>query len=344
MRSFRRSQSPTSASAFSHTLRAITGHSRGRGFNVADGGARAVPFFTPDRDWSDMFDELLFPTDGSEGASVAFGHVLDLAAAHDATVHVLYVADTTVDSVTQIQGRVVDALVEEGTRIVEAAADRASDRGVATVTEVLQGAPDRTIVDYADARAVDLIALPTHGRRGLERFLLGSTTDRVVRRSPVPVLTIRPDDDLRVRYPYRGVLVPTDGSDCATDALAVGVDVADAAGASIHLLSVVDVSTLGVDYAPDVRIESLEASADEVLDAAAAVATDAGVPVAGRRVDVDASVPRAIREYVADHDVDLIVVGTHGRTGVERYVLGSVADRLVRTAPVPVLTVRGGAD
>jgi nucleotide-binding universal stress UspA family protein len=290
-----------------------------------------------------MIDELLFPTDGSEGATVALDHALDLAAAHDATLHVLNVADTTRDSVTQIGGRVIDALEREGTQVVREAAARASDRGVPTVTDVLQGEPAPTVVDYADTYGMDLVVMPTHGRRGLGRFLLGSTTDRVVRRADVPVLTIRPVDGATVRYPYRNVLVPTDGSDPATAALRVGVDLATVAGAPLHLLSVVETAGLGLDAGADL-VASLEASADELLDAAAADATDAGADVAARRVAVDAAVPRAVRAYAEGNDVDLVVVGTHGRTGVDRYLLGSVAERLVRTAPVPVLTVRGATD
>jgi len=287
-----------------------------------------------------MFDRLLFPTDGSDGAAAVFDHVLDVAAAHDATVHVLNVADTTRESVTQLQGRVVDTLEQAGAETVREAATRASDRGVPTVTEVLQGEPYRTIVDYAETYDIDLVIMPTHGRRGLERFLLGSTTERVVRRSEVPVLTIRPDEDVTVRYPYRNVLIPTDGSDPANAALDVGLDVAGAADAAVHLLSVVDVTSLGVDVRADIQTATLEESAHEIVDTAAERATADGIDPT-TAVEFGGSVPRVVRSYVAANDVDLVVVGTHGRTGFDRYVLGSVAEGLVRTAPVPVLTVRG---
>ncbi|MFB6196186.1 MAG: universal stress protein [Haloplanus sp.] len=288
-----------------------------------------------------MFETLLFPTDGSEGATAAFDHVLDVAAANDATVHVVNVADTTRDSVTQIRGEVVDTLEREGRDIVEKAADRAEKRGVATVTEVLQGEPYSTIVDYAETRAVDLVVMPTHGRRGLDRFLLGSTTERVVRRSEVPVLTIRPEDD--IRYPYRNVLVPTDGSDCADDALSLAIGVV-ADEASLHLLSVVDVTTLGVDVRADILADTLEESATDIVDEAAERAAEAGVDDVSTDVRFGTSVSRTVRSYVEDHDIDLIVVGTHGRTGLDRYILGSVTDRIIRTSPVPVLTVRAGEE
>ena len=290
-----------------------------------------------------MFDRLLFPTDGSDGAAVALDHVLDVAAAHDATVHVLNVADTNLDSVTRLGGEIVDVLEREGEEIVREAAERADRRGVTTVTEVLQGEPYSTIVDYAGARDIDLVVMPTRGSRGLERLLLGSTTERVVRRSEVPVLTLRPDGG-EITYPYRNVLVPTDGSDCAGAALRVGVDVATVEGAALHLLSVVDVASLGLDVRTDIQTTALRESASGIVEEASAVATDAGVESVSGTVEEGRSIHRTIRSYVADHDVDLVVLGTHGRTGLDRYVLGSVAEKLVRSSSVPVLTVRESAE
>lgn len=288
-----------------------------------------------------MFDRILFPTDGSDGAAAAFGHALDLAAHHDATVTLLNVVDTTHDTIPRIEEGTVDALEEEGRRIVDEAAAQARERGVDAVTEVTRGEPYREIVDYAEEGGIDLVVMPTHGRRGLERFLLGSTTERVVRRADAPVLTIRPDDDVDVTHPYRDVLVPTDGSDCANRALTIGVDVADAEDAALHLLSAIATTALGVDVRTDIQMEMLEESAHELLDDAESVAETAGVEVASKTVEYGPSIHQVILAYIEDHGADLVVVGTHGRTGFDRYVLGSVTEYLVRTSPIPVLTVRG---
>ncbi|WP_440009192.1 universal stress protein [Halomicrococcus sp. SG-WS-1] len=287
-----------------------------------------------------MFDQILFPTDGGDGATVVFDHVLDIATAHDATVHIVNVADTTQMSTTRIQGEVVDTLEQEGEQIVHETADRAKQRGVTTVTEVVQGEPYRTIIGYADSHDVDLIVMPTHGRQGLERFLLGSTTERVVRRANVPVLTIRPDDDSTIEYPYQNALVPTDGSDCANQALAMGVDVAKADGAALHLLSVIAIASLGVDVRSDLQMSALEEQADELIEDARAFAENASVESISGSVEHGPSIHRAILSYIDEHDIDLVVVGTHGRTGFDRYVLGSVTEYLIRTSPIPVLTVR----
>ncbi|WP_128906270.1 universal stress protein [Halorubrum amylolyticum] len=282
-----------------------------------------------------MFDRILFPTDGGDGASAAFDHVLDLAADHGATVHVLNVADTTHDSVTRIGGEVVDVLEREGEEVVEAAADRAADRGVETVTDVLQGGVAETIAAYAGEYGIDLVAMPTRGRTGFDRLLLGSTTERVVRESTVPVLSVRPDGET-MRYPYRNVLVPTDGSERAGDALDRALALADRAGATVHVLSVVGVGSVGIEgYA---GVDALVEGAEETVAEAAATAEEAGIE-AVEAVEVGSSAARGIEAYVDENDIDLVVMGTQGRTGVERYLLGSVAERTVRTSPVPVLTV-----
>ncbi|MFC6720673.1 universal stress protein [Halobacteriaceae archaeon SHR40] len=287
-----------------------------------------------------MYDDILFPTDGSDGAADTFDHVLDIAATHDATVHILFVTDTTQTSATRIRSELLDTLEAEGEEIVAETAARAEQRDVSTVTEVVQGEPYREIVEYADSREIDLVVMPTHGRQGLERFLLGSTTERVVRQANVPVLTIQPDDDRTIEYPYRNVLVPTDGSECANQALALGTDVATTHGAALHLLSVVAVTSLGVDVRSEVRTTALEERANDLIEDAEGFATNAGVDSVSTTVGYGASIHRAILSYLDDHDIDLVVMGTHGRTGFDRYVLGSVTEYLVRTSPIPVLTVR----
>lgn len=142
-----------------------------------------------------MYDAILFPTDGSPGSDTALDHALDIARRFDATLHVLSIADTDRDSATVVRGEVVSALERQSEAAVESVADRARGRGVEVVEEVTRGDPTETILEYAADHDVDLLVMPTHGRRGLDRFLLGSVTEKVVRAADVPVLTIRLDGD-----------------------------------------------------------------------------------------------------------------------------------------------------
>lgn len=286
-----------------------------------------------------MYDRILFPYDGSDGADRVFEFVLDVAAAQEATVHVLNVADTNVESLTVTQEGLIDVLEREGNRLVDEAAKRGRDRGVDVVEEVVQGDPYSTIVEYANRHEVDVVVMPTHGRRGLDRLLLGSVTERVVRRSDVPVLTVRPD--VEAAYPFEDVLVATDGSDCAAVAVDRAVALALDSGAHLHAISTVEVAALGVDAYSGLELGVLEERADEALDSVTAAATRAGMDEADVTTAAEyGGVHGRIASYVEEHGVDLVVVGTHGRTGFDRYLLGSVAEKLVRTSPVPVLTVR----
>ena len=140
-----------------------------------------------------MYETILVPTDGSSQSDAALNHAVTLARHHDATIHILYVADTNRDSLTAQGGEVVDALELEGDRITSEAVERV-EPGVDVVDTVEAGDPVETILDYATSVGADLVVMGTHGRRGLDRYLLGSTTERVVRLSSIPVLTVREND------------------------------------------------------------------------------------------------------------------------------------------------------
>jgi len=286
-----------------------------------------------------MYDRILFPTDGSEPAASVLDYAVAIAGEHGATLHVLTVADTGQDTITRLEEDVVDALEGEGRRIVEEAAARASDRGVSVVTEVLRGDPHERIVGYAGQVGADCIVMPTHGRRGLRRLLLGSVTERVINTAPVPVVAINPGRERALDYPPDDVLVPTDGSSAATLALRNGVQLAEATAATLHLLNVIETGSLGPDARSLLKQGDLSDRADEII--AEAVETAEAASLDPHTSVVEHSEPaRAIREYIEDNGIDLAVLGTQGTTNFSRYVLGGVAAKLVRTAPVPVMWVR----
>ncbi|WP_224449474.1 universal stress protein [Haloprofundus salilacus] len=138
-----------------------------------------------------MYDTILLPTDGSDGSRQAAAHAFDLARQYDATVHVLYVADTQRDSLTTVGTEIFDALEADGQEAVSAIVESDVARGVDVEEIVVQGHPDDEILSYVEENGVDLVVMATHGRSGLGRYLLGSTTEKIVRSSPVPVFTVR---------------------------------------------------------------------------------------------------------------------------------------------------------
>jgi len=140
-----------------------------------------------------MYDRILVPTDGSDEVDRAVAHAADLAAAHGAELLAVYVVNTAsyggLPMETSIEG-ITQVLENEGESALDRVREIAAERDVAVTGRLVQGTPSREIVAAADEDC-DLIVMGTHGRGGLNRLLLGSVAERVVRRSPVPVLTVR---------------------------------------------------------------------------------------------------------------------------------------------------------
>jgi nucleotide-binding universal stress UspA family protein len=288
-----------------------------------------------------MYEDILLPFDGSDGAAEVLHHAAEIAHWADATIHLLYVADTTRDSVTVVETRVVDALVQEGEDVVEGAEGTLTTLGVDYDSDVVQGNPAPTIVEYAERYDHDLIVMPTHGREGVSRYLVGSVTEKVVRLSPVPVLTARMQSDEHLAFPYENILIPTDGSAGATHAGQHGVSLAAALGATVHALSVVDETSLGLDVRSTISGREREQVATDAVGDLVTEAETRGVSDTVRHVEHGTPI-EVILDTIESNDIHAVVMGTTGRRGTDRILLGSVAEKTVRSAPVPVITVGRG--
>ena len=138
-----------------------------------------------------MYTNVLVPTDGSEPAERAADQAIAIAEKFDATLHVLFVVDVEENySFTVSTEPVVETLQAEGEKLTTEIASRAPD-GLETVSTVTRGSAHEEIVDYAADHGVELIVMGTHGRRGLDRYLLGSVTERVTRSADCSVLVTR---------------------------------------------------------------------------------------------------------------------------------------------------------
>lgn len=287
--------------------------------------------------------DILVPTDGSEPATAAFEHALEITADADGTLHLLNVAHSN-NLGAALAGRdVVETLEQEGTELLERARERAEEQGVDVVTEVRRGDPREEIV--AAAESVDFVVMGAHGRHGLGEYVLGTTTDYVINVTETPVLSVRADEGVRRSYPYDEILVPTDGSEHATAAVELAAEIATCNDATLHLLYVIDELPEHPDPLPEAVIADLEANAQTIVDEAAAVATDAGADADAVVASVaTGSVPHEVRRRIDEIGADCIVMGTRGHTVLDRHLLGSFTEQLLRSAPVPVLTVQRGGD
>lgn len=135
-----------------------------------------------------MYDDILLTTDGSEESEIAIEHAKSLAEKYDAEVHVLYVSDVRAQMGDPTMEFVVENLEEAGNEAVDSVQDEIGN--IDSTAEVRTGVPHREIINYAEEEGIDLICMSTHGRSGLDRVLIGSVTEKVIRKSSVPVLTV----------------------------------------------------------------------------------------------------------------------------------------------------------
>lgn len=279
---------------------------------------------------------ILFPTDGSPCAEHAFARAVLLADRFGAELHVAHIASSQAPPKVSI----VDTL--------DALTARA--RGIAgpdfsgTLVRAEERAVDPTVglLDYVQRFDIDLIVMGTHGRRGVGRLMLGSVAEEIVRLADCPVLTVRPDIDPAEADTHR-ILVPVDFSPSSWLAVAYAQHLAVQLNAELDLLHVVEtLPSYGLVDIPAVfpppSTEVLASTQRALLD----LAHEAGGPHVPVKAHVIAGHPvLGVLDTATRLRPDMIVLPSHGRRGLSRLVLGSVAEQIVRRAPSPVLVVRG---
>ena len=289
---------------------------------------------------------VLFPTDFSPCAEGAYRHAAYLADRFGAELHVLHVVEDE-----SVPARVWPEAPGTGQLLITLA-DVCDDLGLplpapaegydpyalveVVETEVVGRTVPEAVLDYVHDEEIDLVVMGTHGRRGWRRGVLGSAAEAVTRRAPCPVLTVRPlDAPGGGEWPPSRVLLAVPAA--ARRAARLGV----AYQAPLDVVHVTSPAVVALGGA--VVGASDRAHAREALLGLADVLrhdTDSDLPVTvSVRTGDPADVIRAVAEEVRTH---LLVVGTHGRGGARRALLGSVAEALVRTAPCPVLVARDG--
>ncbi|WP_434531797.1 universal stress protein [Haloarcula sp. NS06] len=290
-----------------------------------------------------MLDSILVPTDGSEHATRAAEHGAALARAFSASLHVMAVIDTRTAggpfSSGNLDDETLDRMTADAEETVTAITD-AVDAAGAIQTTIRTGNPAAEICAYRDDNEIDLIAMGTHGRTGVGRYLAGSVTESVVRQADVPVFTVRATEQSRETDSYDDILVPTDGSTSATAAVEPACEIAAKFDSRVHALNIVNLGDIatGAEYTlPKDLIDTLESQGEKVTERIAARAREAGVETVTQVIN---GFPAAdILDYAEENDIDLIVMGTAGRTGLNRFIMGSTTERLIRHADMPVLAV-----
>ena len=258
-----------------------------------------------------IFHRILFAADLSERSRAAFGAACSLAGESGAHLHVLNIVESRADHKE----------IEDELRAFYRAAP-----ALAVDYLVRRGNEPDAILRTADEVEADLIVVGTHGRSGLDRLLCGSVAESVLQRSSRPVLVVRQTDVSRTEKPIRIVLHPTDFSGPSRPALGVALALARSHRARLVLLYA-GPGDLGPEHA---ELAQLKEQSDRAgLDVSVETRFGQGEPVT--------EILRAAR----DLRCDLIVLGSHGRTGFDRRMVGSVAESVIREAPCLTLVVKG---
>ncbi len=281
-----------------------------------------------------MFDQILVPLDGTPQSAAALPLARALAQACHGHVVLIRVAPAPRER-------------DEATEYLVRIARELETSDVAVATEVCSGVDVASQLLWAVRdRRIDAVVMATHGRSGLQRAVMGSVAESVIRDSPVPVLLVRPGG--RRTTGLHTLLVAVDGTPGGALALGVSIVLARATGARIVLLEVAVPIPLwmysaelgGSAYVPvdPSWDDDALSSAQQYVDALAKRLREAGIDAEGR--GLIGEVVSTIDAVGEDIDADLIVIATHARVGAARAVLGSTADAVVRTAHRPVLLVR----
>lgn len=295
---------------------------------------------------------VLVALDGSTLAEHALPYAVALHQPGSALVLVTVVSEPEPvygllgDTVTTKED-VAAAYTTMGQAILDAAAKRVDPR-VPVQKVVAVGDPAARILDTVPENAVGMIVIASHGRGAIGRLTFGSVADRLARASPVPVLIVRPSAvaEPPASATIRRLVVPLDGSSLAAEALPVAAAIAQRLHLPVLLIRALDVASWlpPAPFGPGIGapVELFDQLSHELQEEAASTLQDARARLEVGGVEAETKIvngPASQTIAEAAGPTDVIVLTSHGRGGVRRWLLGSVAERLVRTGPAPVLLV-----
>ncbi|MBS3761653.1 universal stress protein [Halodesulfurarchaeum sp.] len=293
-----------------------------------------------------MYESVIVAVDGSDDARRAARTGFALARKAGASVRVLNVLERSLlDVLRSSSDR--DQIREERMELLAEFESEATAYGIEAETSLLEGKPSAQIAAVAEDEPNPVIVLGRQGRSTVSRKLMGGVTERVLEAGVAPVLVEPADKSRSEPLELREILLPTDGSSNADRAIPHGGALATETGARVHLLSVLDLQRAGgVFNAGGLKaefVEHLESEVDDILESAVTAVADQApsldVQTVRRKSTNFDGVSGAIETYTETEDIDLVVMGSHGRSNVSRQVLGSVTSTVLRSVDVPVLVV-----
>ncbi len=299
-----------------------------------------------------MFNQILVPLDGSELAEQVLHYISMLAKPGQVPITLLRVVEPlsyrVVAASRDITVEQVKAEMQAYSQeYLEKVATSFREQGMRVLTKVLVGAAASCIVDEGSREPGALIAMSTHGRSGVARWAFGSVTDKVIHTTINPLLIVRSSDKppSEEEIAIKSIIVPLDGSEMAEQILPHVADLAKTLDLGVSLLRVTP--SAGdyyrfMDYPLpqyDDLAEQMDAEAMEYLKSQGQRLRSQGIFQVEERLS-HGSPAIAVTDFARETPNSLVAMTTHGRSGVGRWILGSVADRVIRHSGGPVLVIR----
>lgn len=285
-----------------------------------------------------MYENIVVAFDGSEYSKAALLEASNWIKRHGGTavlVHAVFFDEEEFGAIPeQLEKRMTF-----GKKICyQAKEEVSSDLGISIESIICEGDPPETIAEIANSKKADLIAIGTHGRKGIKKLLMGSVTSAVIAGAPCDVLVVK-KLCTTCNGGYKSILVPFDGSQFSKKALGRACMMAKSDGSGITVLYVIPRYEEMIGFVrTDAIRRSLRQEAQKIVDGAKVIADEAGIAV---NTAIEDGYPSdTIIDSAAKFKNDLIVMGSYGWQGMNRAIIGSTTERVIMDARCPVLAVR----
>ncbi|MEO8456489.1 MAG: universal stress protein [Chloroflexota bacterium] len=289
-----------------------------------------------------MIKRILVPLDGSRLSEQALPLASTLAAKFGAELLIAH-STATGQHIEEDDnlGLLNEAGRLAGEQYLAATEQELSAKGLTVRSTLTRGRPHIAIARTCDLEGIDLVVMTTHGRSGVSRWTMGSVADKVLRTTSTPLILIHPTEHRAPISAIERIVVPLDGSELAEAALPYAEVLAKTLHTEMHLVRVIVPAAVlyAEEYLPGMLpvLEEMEADAREYLAHVSKRLRSKGLKVTA---EFRTGVPAHEVLEEACQPTDMVVMSTHGRSGVDRWFLGSVADAVVRHGNIPVLVVR----
>jgi nucleotide-binding universal stress UspA family protein len=283
----------------------------------------------------ERYRKILVAVDGSESSRNAFRQACRIVRHDKSWITAVTVIPPYQDQfqTLNVREKVSKTLKHEGDKILSDIQDIGKAEDVYVKFRIEEGSPADSILDIAEENFFDLVVTGRRGKSRMERSLIGSVSARVIGHSKCDVLVVPRDTAVK----WDTLLLPTDGSQYSTSSTQKAIGIAKVYGARIKVISIVDVTEEFQAQAPD-AVENLVKQAWQYVKAVGRRADEMGVHADHFVREGDSY--KVITDMARKEAADMIVMGSHGRTGIKRLFMGSVAEKVIGYAPCPVLVVK----